>query len=394
MPTPEGKALAGAIDAGKTESFQYQSQRLRDGPDGDRGALIALRSGPAVDDAAVVFKATSQGLGHGHFDRLSLIYYDNGDEILADYGAARFLNVEPKNGGKYLPENTSWAKQSVAHNTLVVDQKSHFNGDWRAGEEAGTKLLAYDGTSGASFAAAELDAAYDGVTLRRVIAMVDNGQGGDYIIDVMQGIGEGDHTYDLPLHFKGQLIETSFPFAHATDRLVPLGVENGYQHLWKTAETPVLAAGEKNDLSLVVKDKFYTMTLLSNLDAKAFLNRLGANDPDNNLRNEQSLILRAQGPSASFLSVYERHGRYDNDEEVTVFSGGSVEALGMDRSGSTDIYSVRSKTGTTQLVLVAEDTDPAGQHTITYNGETISWTGPVGLHTAQAAGEAAESRGG
>ena len=38
-------------------------------------------------------------MGHGHFDRLSFTYYDNNKEIIQDYGAARFLNIEPKNGG-------------------------------------------------------------------------------------------------------------------------------------------------------------------------------------------------------------------------------------------------------------------------------------------------------
>ena len=382
VPTPEGKAVADAIDAGEALPFEYQSQRLRDGSDGDRGALVALRAGPAVDAAAVVFKATSQGLGHGHFDRLGLIYYDNGDEILADYGASRFLNVEPKNGGKYLPENTSWAKQTVAHNTLVVDQTSHFDGDWRAGEEAGTKLLAYDGTLGASFAAAELDTAYEGVTLRRVIAMVDNGQGGEYIIDVVRGLGEREHTYDLPFHFKGQLIETSLPFEHATDRLEPLGTDNGYQHLWKTAETPALPAGTKNDFSLVVDDKFYTMTFFSDQGTTAFLNRLGANDPDNNLRNEQSLILRTKGKDASFLSVYERHGRYDNDEEVTVFSGGSVNALGVGKLDGVEVYSLVSGGGSIIYLTLADDDAPESAHMINYNGEKIAWTGPVGLHVS------------
>ena len=127
--------LADAIAAGKTKPFAFKTLELRDGPHGHSGALVVLRSGPEPDAAAVVFKAASQGLGHGHFDRLGLLYYDNGDEIVADYGAARFLNVEPKFGGRYLPENETWAKQTVAHNTLVVDQSSQFGGDWQRGEE-------------------------------------------------------------------------------------------------------------------------------------------------------------------------------------------------------------------------------------------------------------------
>ena len=110
--------------------------------------MAILRSGPAGDDAAVIMKATTQGLGHGHFDKLGFLYFDNGDEVVADYGAARFLNVEPKAGGRYLPENTSWAKQSIAHNTLVVDQTSHFNGDWREGQKHAPTVIEFASRDG------------------------------------------------------------------------------------------------------------------------------------------------------------------------------------------------------------------------------------------------------
>jgi len=383
VPTPEGRAVADAIDAGLSEPFPFQTLKLRDGPEGDRGALVVLRGGPAPDDAALVMKAGSQGLGHGHFDWLGLIYYDNGDEVIADYGASRFLNVEPKNGGHYLPENTSWAKQTVAHNTLVVDQSSQFEGDWRAAELTSPTILAFDDTAGASFSAAEIGTAYDGVNLQRVVAMVAREGGGQYVIDIMRAQSDAQHTYDLPLHFKGQLIETSLPFVHATDGLTPMGNAAGYQHLWRTAQTPSVAAEMVSDLSLVIDDQFYTLTHTASSATNAYLTRLGANDPDNNLRNEQAMILRAEDEDVSFFSVYERHGRYDNDEEVTVFSGGSVQTLTMTRSGATDIYTLVPQTGGEVHLLIDDNTDGAVEHTITHNGEAISWTGPIGLHIAE-----------
>src|SRR3546814_3226669 len=81
-------------------------------------------------------------MGHGHFDRLGWFYYDETGAVVTDYGAARFLNVEAKHGGRYLPENDSWASATIAHNTLVVDEQSHFAGDWKAGEKSGTRQLA------------------------------------------------------------------------------------------------------------------------------------------------------------------------------------------------------------------------------------------------------------
>lgn len=391
VPTPEGKRLSDAIAAGKSKPFAYKTLELRDGPAGDRGALITLRSGSEADAAAVVFKATSQGLGHGHFDRLGLLYYDNGDEVVADYGAARFLNVEPKDGGRYLPENTSWAKQTVAHNTLVVDQSSQFDGDWQRGESLTPTILAFDDTPGASYAAAEISTAYAGVTYQRVVAMVDNDRGGSYVIDVVRGSSDTPHTYDLPVHFKGQLIETSLPFKYAVAQLVPLGIRAGYQHLWKAAEAGGVAAGVKSDLSFLIDDQFYTLTFTSRQSLGAYLTRLGANDPNNNLRNEQAMILRATGKDATFLSVYERHGRYDNDEEVTVFSGGSVEGLDISRSGNTDVYTIVPKRGGNIRILFSDDTSPTAAHQIMLDDQSVSWSGPVDLRIS--AGIAYENKG-
>ena len=382
VPTPEGKAVAEAIDADLAEPFAFQTLKLRDGPKGDRGALMVLRAGPAPDDAAVVFKAASQGLGHGHFDRLGMIYYDNGDEVVADYGAARFLNVEPKNGGRYLPENLSWAKQTVAHNTLVVDQSSQFGADWQRAEEYTPTILAFDDTPGASFAAAETITAYEGVRFQRVLAMIARANIGNYVIDIVHANSDTPHSYDLPVHFKGQLIETSLPFAHQTDELRPLGADAGYQHLWRTAETTSVTAGTVSDLSFLIDDQFYTLTHVSDQPVRAFLTRLGANDPENNLRNEQAMILRAEEARTNFFSVYERHGRYDNDEEVTVFSGGSVETLDMTRIDGVDIYSLATTEGGMAYIMVADETDPQAEHSVTLDTQTLTWIGPVGLHVS------------
>ena len=336
VPTESGRAALEAIEAGKAQPFEFRSQQFRDGPKGDQGALMVLRSGPAGDDAALIMKATTQGLGHGHHDKLGLLYYDDGTEVVADYGAARFLNVEPKFGGRYLPENETWAKQTVAHNTLVVDQTSHFDGDWREGQKHAPTVIEFGTINGVQVAFAEIDTAYEGVNLQRLMAIVPDIDGRDYIIDIMRGMGTEAHTFDLPVHFKGQLIETSFDMAHETTQLEPLGHANGYQHLWKRSESAPLSGLQ--DVSWLLGDQFYTLTFASDLDSTAYFAELGANDPDQNLRREQALILRGEGEAVNFVSVYERHGLYDSDNEVTVFEGSSVDAIEIStNSGITSI---------------------------------------------------------
>ncbi len=346
VPTESGRAAIEAIEAGKAEAFDFKSQLFRDGPKGDLGGLVVLRSGPEGNDAAVLMKATTQGLGHGHHDKLGLLYYDNGDEIVADYGAARFLNVEPKNGGRYLPENETWAKQTVAHNALVVDQISHFGGDWREAQKHAPSIIVFDEIEGVQVAFAEIDTAYQDVNLQRLIAIVPRGNGRDYVVDIMRGLGKDLHTFDLPVHFKGQLIETSFDMDHATTRLEPFGTENGYQHLWKRSESALLS--DIQAASWLLNDQFYTLSFSADQDIKAYFAELGANDPNHNLRREQALILRADGEAVTFVSIYERHGLYDSDNEVTVFDGSSIKDI--DISTNSGITSVTVTPGDGDMI--------------------------------------------
>lgn len=383
VPTPEGKALARDLSLGMATPFKFKTVLLRDGPTGDQGALAILRSGDARDAAAVVFKPTSQGLGHGHFDRLGFIYYDDGHEVVADYGAARFLNVEPKNGGHYLPENVSWAKQTIAHNVLVVDQESQFGGNWKTAQDHAPDVITFGTVNGIQLAAAELDTAYEGVRLQRLLAMAPQPDGRRYIVDVMRARSDAEHTYDLPVHFKGQLIETGFEMDHATRQLVPLGSANGYQHLWQKAVSQPLQA--HSDLSWLIDDQFYTLSFSASAPPTAFLTELGANDPDNNLRREQALVLRTEASNVDFVSVYERHGRYDNDEEVTVFGGSSVEDISQTSVNGVSVYTITGKSGDKTIFLFAEDSDAESKHAVIVDGVSIEWTGPVYAYTGNAA---------
>jgi len=123
-----GLLVAKHINEGKAQPFIKNSMELRDGSDGNHGAVGILRAGPPQNETSVVLKYSAHGLSHGHFDKLSFSMYDNAREVIQDYGLARFVNIDHKYGGGYLPENTTWAKQTVAHNTVVVDQQSQFEG--------------------------------------------------------------------------------------------------------------------------------------------------------------------------------------------------------------------------------------------------------------------------
>lgn len=376
VPTPQGRKLLEDIEAGLAQPFPFKSEMFRDGSSGEDGALIVLRSGEKTDDAALVLKATTQGLGHGHFDKLGMLYYDNGHEVFADYGAVRFHNIVSKFGGRYLPENDTWAKQSVAHNTLVVDEEDHYGGDWRHSQKYSPNVLKFGEVNGVQLAAAEVDTAYEGVNLQRIVAMVPREEGQQpYIIDIMRGISATDHQYDLPFHYKGELIETAFPIQYETAQMSALGVDNGYQHLWKSGETAELEGMQH--LSLRLGDSFQTMSFASDATTKAIFTELGANDPDNNLRPEQGMILRADASSVNFVSVFERNGYYDFDDEIAVFNGSSVKSIDISQSDDVSVFSIETDAYSKIVMLVTDNSAADAEHSITIGNEKIEWKGAI-----------------
>jgi len=62
-------------------------------------------------------------------------------KLLAIMAQLVFLNIEAKYGGHYLPENNKWAKQTIAHNTVVLNESSQFNGDWHESQKIAPEIL-------------------------------------------------------------------------------------------------------------------------------------------------------------------------------------------------------------------------------------------------------------
>ena len=106
-----GVAIAAALAADKNipKYFDYKSFESGDGVNGDEGGISVFRNGKGADLTSLLFKYTAHGLSHGHYDKLGIMLYDKGNEILTNYGSVRFIGVEQKYGGRYLPENKKYA---------------------------------------------------------------------------------------------------------------------------------------------------------------------------------------------------------------------------------------------------------------------------------------------
>jgi len=381
--TGYGFKVAQAIDQGLAEPFQYESMQLRDGQAGDQGALAIFRNGIAYGHQALVMKNTSQGLGHGHFDKLHWLYFDNGNEIISDYGAARFLNIEAKYGGHYLPENNAWAKQTIAHNTVVVDERSHFKGDWRVGQKSAPKVHFYDAKSNIKITSASISQAYQDTNLGRTMAMINvDGLEHPVIVDVFKVASESKHQYDLPLHFQGQIISHSFDVNAQTTTLSPLGKDNGYQYLWARAKG-ALKPG-MSQVTWLKDDRFYTYSVLGGKNQEMIFTQLGANDPNFNLRPETALIHRASSAkNHTYVSVLETHGEYNGTAEFTKNAKSSIVSLSatLDEvsNDNIDVVTINFVDGQSLRLAIAHNSSATAKHSVTINGKSVEWLGPYSL---------------
>lgn len=376
-----GLSVAKALADGKAKPFVKKSIELRDGRNGDEGAVGIIRKGVQTDETCIVMKYTGQGMGHGHYDKLSFAMFDKGREVLQDYGVARFVNIDQKFGGAYLKENNSWAKQSVAHNTLVVNGKSHFGGDFETGNQFHSDAYFFNvQNENVQLMSAKDTNAYPGLMMHRTMAMIsDEAFQKPIVLDIFRIESEQENQYDLPFHFLGQVMSANFKYSQPSE-LKPLGNSNGYQHLWKEAEGK--PSGPIAQLSWFSNQRFYTLTSLVSTDDQLLFGRLGANDPEFNLRRDAAFILRKnKEKDAVFVSVIESHGHYDPVDEIATNSFSSISNIELLlNSPEYTIVSFSDKKGKSWTLALANRTAASDQkHKAEVNGKVLEWVGPFHL---------------
>ena len=369
-----GLAAAKAIKNKKTQPFLLKSMIVHDGQDGNEGGIAFLRNNSSL----LTVKATSHGLSHGHYDKLSLSYFDNGNQILTDYGAARFLNIEPKNGGNYTKENYTWAMQTIAHNTVTVNEASHFDANIKVSSNFHSDIQ-YSDISNKNiqiFSAVDTNA-YKGVKMQRTTALVNNAAFEfPIIVDIFKVLSDQSKTLDFPFYYRGQLVSTSFKTTKNGTELKPLGTKNGYQHLW------LEATGQTNKpnacFTFVNGNRFYSISTVCDQNTEFMLTRVGANDPDFNLRPEAAFMLRqTKNENHTFVSVIEPHGLYDLSKEITIDFQTNIKNIEILKDDN-DFTAAKIQTnkGKSFLMIIAnKEFDANAKRTAEINNIKYSFTG-------------------
>lgn len=255
--------------------------------------LAVLRSGTGDDSLQAVLNYMGYQGGHSHADQLSLVLYGANMTFAPDAGSIKYR----------LPEQEGWFKQTLAHNTLVVDRASQ--------ERAKPGQLNYLIASGqVQIASVSSDEVYPGVSLERILLLND-----DYLIDLFSAESAEPHVYDWVYHGIGQFSAGEVDFT-STD--TSPGDTNGYQYLkqigsatfeqdwqaeWKTAprrNVRMYMIGEPGTI-------YYS--------AQGLI----AADVGDEIAEEivPVLIARRELPSTQFVSIIQPYAEGENLMEIT-----------------------------------------------------------------------------
>ena len=372
-----GAALSEAYEAQDVVEMPFlPSVELNEGPDGDKGAQGFIRMKNADGDISQLVMGYGQhSMGHGHFDGLGLTYFNNNQEVLREYGYGRWVNVEHKFGGRYLDENKSYARQTIAHNLVSVDEKCQNGFDVKTADSKHCDPHFFVGTGSTQAMSAFAKDYYPGVDQQRSLLLVEHESlAHPLLIDLFRINSDASHQYDYSLQYQGQIIRTNVDVKqHST--LNTLGSDFGYQHLWNEAQGP--AAADTSLVTWLQGESFYTWLSASSADETLFFTRTGANDPDFNLRSETSFVLRRGAKDSLFASVVETHGIFDESTELCNHATGqfhTVNVVGFSDDAAV-IEVIGDEVALTVMVSNKADVSEQTETTVEFGGQTYSWTG-------------------
>ena len=161
---------------------------------GDAGLTAAMTFGP-------------YGGFHGHFDKLSFVFFGHGRELGVDPGRA-------KSQAYRLPIHANWYKATVGHNAVVVDGASQ--------KPAAGKLERFAAAQTHAAVVARCDAAYPGVRHRRMLCLAPG-----YLLVVDDLASDEPRRFDWLYHSRAASVGCPV----AANETVPADKAQGWAYL-------------------------------------------------------------------------------------------------------------------------------------------------------------------
>ena len=123
---------------------------------------------------------------------------------------------------------------------------------------------------------------------------------------------------------------------------------------------------------------YYTLSSVVSDSAQLFLTRVGANDPNFNLRRDPSVIIRKRGKDQLFVNVLDIHGSYDPVSELSEGSAPAikwVKVLQHDENYTVIVLDI----GKDEKLYVCQSNNnisKSATHSIKDGANEMKWTGP------------------
>ncbi len=273
----------------------WPSVELNEGPTGNNGAQGFIRMQDKTGDVSqLVMNYGQHGMGHGNFDTLGITFFNRGQEVLREYGFCRWVNVEPKFGGRYLDENKSYARQTIAHNAVTIDEQCQngFDVDRADSVHGLPHFFKVEGTEINGMSAFANDH-YPNTDMQRSVFMLNLDElEAPLLLDLYRIEGEDEHQYDYSHQYDGQIVRTNFDY-QSFGELNTLGDDFGYQHLWK------VASGKVQDTALV-----------SWLQNNTYYTWLGTSSSTKQNGDNEVIFTRTGAKTQALTYVANRHSFY------------------------------------------------------------------------------------
>ncbi len=205
--------LFGTVSAGletdkQAHSFAAVTDLLKAGM-----IFVKLEDGASGLRHDLMLDYGEHGGGHGHYDKLNLLYQAQGYNWLTDAGTVPYGN----------PLYTAWFRQTIAHNTVVISGKSQ--------QETTGRLVEVKKADGLIHIKAETRGAYPDLIMERDLTLTAK-----VLIDVCHVSGKEPRDIDWVIHTPGTPVPAedsrhSVPLQFGPVEPLKLGDSDGYQFL-------------------------------------------------------------------------------------------------------------------------------------------------------------------
>jgi len=187
-------------------------------------AILRAEESPAYwhSDAPVVFHLMAKGYGHDHSDKFNIIFHGAGRLLYPDYNAIQYENA-----------NIGWTRNTIAHNTLMVD-------------EADTRPrpcnVRHDFTPEVKYLATSASGVFEKVDQTRALLLTR-----EYLLDVFHAASPTPRVYDYLLHSFGM------PRPARPDLFKPSNALD--KRFWLVSDRRAMTTDKPWSLDFVIKEK-------------------------------------------------------------------------------------------------------------------------------------------